>query len=417
MVAILIAARFVSGADSGVSSRVTNEAGRVLVTLSNPYEELTFEPALGGRCVSFRFLDDNEQLIGKGSEAAMFLDHWSKYPWPSGLMRLPYQHEVVKDGETRIGLKQWVVVPPAGGGKGEGATSPELVGLIVRKTVWLDADHDGVQVDHEIENPTRESRGVGLYVQHNFNLRGDIAHDIWYLPSAQGVVYNIQPTEEGGKIYGTDWVLEPTAGWMGVRDHRSRRGLIFAFDYNYLQKIYTCGSTAEWFLETVPVAPGKSFKTTHVIKPVYDFEDFAHASKHIVADIRGTERGKEVEVALDVAAVSQPLSGVILEVTVTGWRSKRNLASETFRLDSLGFDKTRQTFRIPSKGVTDGVVIQATAKGPDFEERFETYYAGNDFEHERRYGFFAVKGGALAGAQADAYIRKPPRKVKHFDKP
>ncbi|MDD5704466.1 MAG: glutamine amidotransferase [Kiritimatiellae bacterium] len=287
----------------------------------------------------------------------------------------------------------------------------------MRKTVWLDAENDGVVAEHEIENPTGESRGVGLYVQHVLNLKGDMVNDTWCLPSSRGVVYSIMPSRQGEKRFGTDWVLDPTAGWIGLRDRGTKRGMVFVFDYNYLQKIYTCGSTAEWFLEMVPVAPGRSFKTTQTIKPVVGFEDFVFASTNVVADIRGQEKGKTVEVTLDLAAISRPLSGVTLEVTVTGWRSKQPLAAQTFTWDRLGYEKRRETFRFAPKAITDGVVIRAVVKGADFQDAFEHYYAGDAFEHERRYGHFATKGGALAGATGDSYALKPPRKVKRFDKP
>lgn len=413
-------------AGPGVSSRVEERGGKSCVILENKFLELTFEPSRGGRCVSFRFLDNNEEVIGKDADGGMFLDHWAKYVWPSGLMHLPYRYEVVKDGDKRVGLKLWVTVPAMGGGKGPSSqessmqlsTSPELVGLVVKKTIWLNADSDAIVVDHAIENPTKESRSVALYVQHIVNLNGDNYNDVWYLPSSQGVIYRIQPTQEGEKSYGTDWVPDPTAGWMGVRDQKTKRGMIFAFDYNYLQKMYTCGSTAEWFLETVPVGPGKSFKTTHTIKPVCDFEDFVYASKNLVADIRGKEAGQEVEVALDLAAVRRPLSALTLEVSVTGWKSKEKLFDQTFKVDRPGNEKVRQTFRFSAKGVADGVVIRVAAKGSDFKEQYQHYYAGDKYEHERRYGYFTTRGGgALAGVKGDSYFVKQPRKAKQYDKP
>ena len=408
---------------AAVTAQVKHDGSKELVVLSNDRMQLTFEPARGGRCVSFSFLDNNEQLAG--NDAGMFLDHWAKYVWPSGLMHLPYQYKVLKQ-DKKIGLEEWVTVPVMGGGKGavtkdasmKIATSPDLIGLVVKKTIWLSEDNDCIVVEHEIKNPTNESRGVALYVQHGIQLNNDKYNDIWYLPSSQGTIYRIQPTGEGEKSYGTDWVLDSTAGWMGVRDQKTHGGLIFAFDYNYLQKIYTCGSTAEWFLETVPVGSGKSFKTTQVIKPVNGFEDFVYASRNIVADIRGKDCGKEVEVSLDIAAVSRPLSGVTLDVSVTGWKSKDKIYAQAYIINQLGEDKVRKTFRLSSHGIADGVEIRVVAKGADFEERYQHYYAGDKYEYERRYGFFTIRGGgALAGAKGDTYFVKQPKKNKHFEKP
>ena len=68
--------------------------------------------------------------------------------------------------------------------------------------------------------------------------------------------------------------------------------MVFAFDYNYLNKTYTSGATGEWFLEPVPIGPGKSFLTTYVIKPVSGFKDFVYGSAALVADIQADEVGK-----------------------------------------------------------------------------------------------------------------------------
>jgi len=412
-------------AAAAVSSRTVNEGGKALVVIANDGLELTFEPARGGRCVRFVFRDNGEQIIGSSGVDGMFIDHWAKYPWPSGLMWLPYDAKMVGDGTTRVGVRLQLMVPAKGGGKGspsrEGSldtpTSPDLVGLVVSKTVWLNADNDVIVVEQEIRNPTAESRAVAPYIQHNLNLGGRRYMNSWYLPSGQGVVVNLQPDAEGGKTIGPDWVLDPTAGWMAVRDRATDRGLLFAFDYNYVQKLYTCGSTAEWFMESVPVGPGKSFATQYLIKPVKGYEDFVYGSRRLVADIRPDEKGGKIHVAHHVAATQRPRNDVQIAFTVTGWKSKQVVAEKRFTVASLGFEKAVQEFDFDPVALSDGVVIKAVVQADRKEERYEHYYAGDKAEHESRYNYFATKGGALAGAKGDAYFVKPPRKRKTFDKP
>jgi len=387
--------------------------------------ELTFEPARGGRCTQFRFLDTGEKIIGDAPVAGMFTDHWAKYTWPSGLMWLPYEYKIVGDGKRKVGIELWVKVPEKGGGKGASSpeasmkipTSPDLVGLIVRKTIWLNADNDLILVEQEIENPTKESRSVAPYIQHNLSMNGSRYNDNWYLPSTRGVVVNVQPSEEGGKAVGPDWVLDPTAGWMAVNDRETLRGMLFVFDYNYLEKMYTCGSTAEWFMESVPVGPGGSFKFHYFIKPIRNFEDIVYGSENIVADIRPDEKDGKVNVALDVAAVTKKLSGLSADFSVVGWKSKEEIARHRIKIATLGFDKVRKVFDFTPKNLSDGVVIKAVVRSGDSEDRFEYYYAGDKEEYERRYNYFATKGGALAGAKGEAYFLKQPRKVKTFEKP
>ena len=409
----------------GVSSRAEDRDGKRYVILANSFMELTFEPARGGRCTRFVLKDTGEQIIGDADVCGMFIDHWAKYPWPSGLMWLPYEYELVGDGKEEVGIRLWVKVPEMGGGKGAAgrqhslkmSTSPDLIGLTVRKTIWLRADSDLIRVAQEIENTTTESRAAAIYVQHNLHLGGTRYGNNWYLPSTRGVECRLQPDEPGGRPIGPDWVLDPTGGWMAVRNRRSSRGMLFAFDYNYVQRIYTCGTTAEWFFEPTPIGPGNSFRTEHVIKPMSGFEDFVHGSRRLVADIRPDEVGGKVRVHHDLAAVSKPLTGVEAELTVVGWKSKETLSTKRVRIGEVGFDKVRSRLELTPKNLKDGVVIRAVVRGRGLEERYEYYYAGDKDEHERRHNPFATKGQALAGAKGDAYFRKPPRKRKTFDKP
>jgi uncharacterized membrane protein len=426
IIAILVSlAASQNAAAEKVASKAETKEGKAYVTIENPFMKLTFTPFQGGRCSKFLFKDTEEEIIGSG--IGMFLDHWAKYPWPSGLMWLPYEYTIVGDGKTKVGIQLWIVVPPMGGGKGASdattsshmETSPELIGLIVRKTIWLNAENDVILVEQEIENPTNESRSIAPYVQHACNMGGVSYNDNWYLPSTQGVVVNIQPSDKNGKVIGPDWVLDPTTGWMAVCDNETKRGLVFAFDYNYLQKIYTCGSTAEWFMESAPVGPGGTFTFYHIIKPVQGFKDFVYASENIVADIRPDEVNGKVRVYHDIAAMRKELSDVDVEFTVISWNDKVEIVKKKMRIDRIGFDKIRQEFEFDPKGLlpNGGVVIQMVVQGADFKNRYEYYYAGDDQEYERRYNFHATKGGALAGTKGKGYYLEPPAKVKTIEKP
>ncbi len=414
-----------SAAQPELSAQTIVKEGNTLVTISNPRIALTFDPARGGRCVECTLRDSGEQLIGRDAVSGMFIDHWAKYTWPSGLMWLPYEYRIVKDGEKRIGIQLWITVPATGGGKGSDTvasslkqpTTKDLVGLVVKKTIWLHAEHDVILVNQAIENPTTESRSVAPYIQHNLNMGGARFYNNWYMPSGQGVVVHIQPDKEGGRNIGPDWVLDPTAGWMAVRHRQSNRGMVFTFDYNYIQRIYTCGMTAEWFYDTVPLGPGKTFKYDYAITPVKDFADFVHASSHVVADLRPDEDGGTVRVAHDIAATTRPLRDVTAQFTVIGWKSKKIIAEKTINIGRVGFEKVRNTFTFTPSALADGVVIKALVRGADFTDRYEYYYAGDQNEYERRYNPFSTKGQALAGTRGDAYLVTPPRKKKAFDKP
>ncbi|MDP7301930.1 MAG: hypothetical protein QGG09_02450, partial [Pirellulaceae bacterium] len=409
-----------------VSSDVLTVDGGQHVVLENRYVRLTFDPARGGRCSKFLFKDNGEQIIGDEDVSGMFLDHWSKFAWPSGLMHLPYQHELVRDGENQAGVQLWIEVPKSGGGKAVRdaaaslriATSPELIGLTVQKTIWLRADSYVVRVEQAINNSTNESRAAGLYIQQNLGMSGAHHGDNWYLPSTRGIEVHVQADQPGGQSVGPDFIPDPVGGWLGAKNRTSDRGLLFVFDYNYLAKTYTSGGTGEWFMESVPIGPGKSFRTEYFVKPVRGFKDFTYGSKRLVADIQAdeTEDG-EVRISHDIASVTQDLNDVSVELQVTGWKSKQRLITKSFRLDQLKKAKQRQQLSVSPETLSDGIVIFSVVRSGTEEDRYEYFYAGDKAERERRSVSFATKGRAVASSRGDAYFRKQARKRKTFDKP
>ena len=408
------------------SSDVRLVNGVQQVVLDNQHVRLTLVPARGGRCSQFLFKDNGEQIIGDDDVSGMFLDHWSKFSWPSGLMHLPYKHELVHEGENQVGVRLWIEVPKSGGGKGERdaaasqriATSPALIGLTVQKTIWLRADSDVIRVEQAIINSANESRAAGIYIQQNLGMSGRRNGDNWYLPSTRGIEVHVQSDKPGGQSVGPDFIPDPVGGWLAVKDRKSDRGLLFVFDYNYLAKTYTSGGTGEWFMEPVPIGPGKSFRTEYFVKPVRGFKDFTYGSKRLVADIQAdeTEDGT-VRVSHDIASVMQGVDDVTVELRVTGWKSKERLVAKSFRIDRLNSAKQRQQFSFSPKMLSDGVVIYVIVRSGTTEDRYEYFYAGDKAERERRSVSFATKGRAVASSRGDAYFRKQPRKRKTFDKP
>ena len=396
------------------------------ILLKNRFLELTFDPERGGRCSQLLIRTTGEQLIGDEDVSGMFLDHWAKYAWPSGLMHLPYKYELVKEGQKRAGVRLWVRVPKLGGGKGSRgrstslkmATSPDLVDLTVRKTIWLNSDNDTIQVDQELINTTQQSRAAAIYIQQNLRISGSHYSDNWYLPSTSGVRVNLQPEKKGGRAIGPDWIRTPVAGWMAVKDRNTQHGMVFAFDYNYLSKTYTSGATGEWFFEPVPIGPGKSFRTTYVVKPVSGFKDFVYGSRALVADIQADEVGQgRVKITHDVMAVGQDQNDVIVELQVIGWKSKMLLAAKEFQVSRLSSKRLRQQLIFKPPTLADGILISAIVRSGKKEQRYERYYAGDRAELEARTNLFATQGGALPSGRGDRYFRPQPIKRKQFDKP
>ena len=410
-----------------VYSKVATSPQGHQVILSNGLLQMTFAPERGGRCVQFEFLDNPEQVIDSNNPySGMFIDHWARFAWPSGLMFLPYQYEIVGDGQDSVGIRLWVTVPATGGGKGNPTketslkiqTAGNLVGLVVQKTIMLKADSDVVHVEMILKNPFSESRSAALYIQNAFNMAGSLYNDVWYMPYPRGVAARIMPNGKGGQgATGPEQIENPTAGWMAVKDTVSRHGLVFAFDYNYLRSLYTCGSTAEWRMENVPLLPHGQFKTDYVIKPVRHFEEFDHASKHIVADIIADETDKGVRVFHDLIATDADHKDVDVSVSVLNWKTKEVEEAFNAHIDVLTSDKKeRQEFSFKPSNLADGLVIKVQVSNSQFSEYYQCYYVGDKEEYERRHHYFAGDA-ALPTAVGTSYYFEPPGKRKSFAKP
>jgi len=418
-------------AADGLSVSESTSGGKRLITLENKFLKLVFDPAQGG--IATQCIDKltGYDITDSKQHRGMFKDHWANYPWPSALMWQPYKAAVHPPENGRAGVTLSLTVPEKGGGKGgsskaapanKAPTPPNLVGLVIKKTIRLEEGSNLITVDHELHNPTAESRSAAIYLQHQATFGGSRDNDAWYMPDTDGIQGIIQLGENLGSI-GKDWVNSPTGGWMAVRDDKTDLGMAFVFDYNYLDRMYTCGSTAEWFYENVSIGPGKSFKTTYYMKPANGFKGFVHASKNIVADIEPDEKDGKIAIAFDLLATRMPLSNVSLDVTVTNWITKKVIAEERVEFGRVSpLKKGRRTISVARpERLSEGMLISVRASGDGFaDDAYEYFYAGDEAEYTRRYKFGRFGAGdaaALAGGGGEGYRRTQPRKRKVYQKP
>jgi len=431
IVALILAVTPALHAADSLSVSESAPDGKRLIALENQFLKLVFDPAEGG--IATQCIDklNGHDITDAKKHRGLFKDHWANYAWPSALMWLPYRAAVHPPKGGRAGVTLSLTVPKNGGGKGgsskmapanKARTPANLVGLVINKTVWLEESRNVITVDHELHNPTGESRSAAIYLQHQATFGGSRTNDAWYLPDTDGIHGIIQLGEGLGSI-GKNWVNSPTGGWMAVRDDKTDLGMAFVFDYNYLDRIYTCGSTAEWFYENVSIAPGASFKTTYYLKPANGFKGFVHASENIVADIEPDEKDGAIEIAFDLLATRGPLSDISLDVAVTNWITKKVLAKSRVAFGTvLPSTKRRKTISVarPDR-LSDGMLISVRASSDGFaDEAYEYFYAGDEAEYTRRYKFGRFGAGdaaALAGGGGDSYRRAQPRKRKVYQKP
>ena len=395
-----------------------DRAGQVV--LENEKVALTFTP-VGGRCISYRMKETGREWIGP-HQLGLFVDHWSCYTWPSGLMHLDYTITTEQSAD-RASVTLSVVVPARGGGKGtanrktslEIATPEALVGLKVSKTVTLESGSDVIRVRQAVENPTARNAAPALNVQNHFTPSDGY---IWSIPAKEGIIGQAKRPGRfapSGKLA----TEEPVDGWLAVGDTVGKGGLLFVFDYNYLERIYSSGSTAEWSLEPVNLPSGQTFETDYLICPFTGMDSLAYANDGLYVGREVTDDARRVRFNFKVAAVDRELPAREMRLTAVSGVTGKVLADTTVRLEKIGRNATPVAFDVPFEGELspqNNIVVKAKIIGPDGKaDAFECNWIGAKSEEMRRYNYGQIGAGAaaLAGVTQDnAYEQKPRPKVR-----
>lgn len=397
--------------------------GKSVYTLENEKLTISLSPEDGGRGIRFYLKDLKRDLVGPDF-LGFFGDHWSKHDWPSGLYLLPYQAEAVP-GKGEAGVKLWIKVPAKGGGKGAKdrvntlkiSTEPEFRDLIVQKTITIKDGSDIVRVDVKITNPTDKPRAFGYYAQQHFLDLADGQYR-WDMPSNDGIVGPTlqERVTQKKRRSGQNWVNTPVAGWMALSSITEKKAMVFEMDYNYLDRLYSSGQTAEWRMESVVAAQGKSFATTYYIYPVYGFERICNAKDGIVAGIRADKKGTEGTATVELCSRFEPRRDLDLNVKVIDLESKNVIAEKNFKIGELK-DKI-SSFEVKFNSGKE-VIFRGTLTGKDLKQVFEYNYLDEKSEYDRRFNYGQIGQGAaaLAGGKELSYSRKPPIKIKKVEKP
>lgn len=418
--AFLAAALFLPGPGRAdpVGYEEFEQDGKACVALENDLYRLVFNPGRGGRCSSFRLKATDRELVYDGKTAGFFQDHFAHQGYPGELLEAAYDYEVTRDGDQAVSIRLWTAATGAGG------RDPLTQGIEVMKTITLTRGHRAVDIVNAFHNPTDRGKNVGMWVQHCFAYGGRRLFDAYYRPSTHGIHVTGKDDKGHGHLfpairdtYSADWVgkskysqaggREPVAGWTAGHDRRSLEGGVFLMDYNYLAVLYNSANsrTTEWWLDPVPLPPGKSWNTRYRFIPVNGFTGFTHAGDSLIANTRIEPGETQVALRHQLAGTTEPPGELRVQTRLWGIRSGRETALETLVVTGVGLEPVTvlQTWDQPQ---TEPLVARVTIGGRGFEEAYEVL-------HE---GAFAAVGIDGAGEQAE-YLVPRPRKEKVFLRP
>ncbi|MCG2660530.1 MAG: glutamine amidotransferase [Kiritimatiellae bacterium] len=418
LLAVSLAMSGASGGEPVLTQEESNEGGRRLVVIANDLYRLTFDPALGGRCTSFLIKATGREWVYDGKTGGLFQDHFAHQGYPGELLKSAYEYRIERDDDQSISICLWTIA------KG-GADGRDLLtkGLRVEKRITLRAGRRDVEVVNTFSNPTRESKNVGLWVQQCFNYAGDRLFDLYYRPSSHGI--SLTGRDDKGvahylpglvDVYSQDWVgpshysdaggRKVIVGWTAGRDRHSNEGAVFLIDYNYLQVLYNCGGrTTEWFMDKVPLPPGKSWSTGYTIIPVNGFTGFSHASRRLIANTEVMPEGGRVRIAHAFAGGCEPAGAITVSTRIYGVRSKKEASLAPLKVEGVGLEPMGVT-QVWASAQSEPLVIRVAVEGQDWKEHYEYLFEG------------AFGGEGIQGAGQTAEYETPrPAKKKEFLKP
>lgn len=370
---MLVFSAFFSSIASGAVTVSPEPTGAALV-VENEYLHLIVDPSRGGAVVSFVHKPTGRDVVRRDTKhLGLFMDHLWGQTWPGELLEVPYESQVVKNGQDEAIVKVWRTVS----GEWQGVQQKIIQGLVIEKTFTVPAGMDAVFCHVAVRNPQPAGRLPAYWMQHVFYAGGDYdaTTDVFYRPSTRGVRASWQGSRQ------EDFLRDATAGWSAAVDKPKGQGLVFLMDYNDLDMLYNCGgnSTLEWMYDKIPVPAGRSWETDIVLIPTEGLREFAHASRAFIAGMEVQRSGNTLTLTHQLRAALHPVQNLTLSVKVVGAADRRETVVPPLAVGGLttALKTVPQTVEAAAADPL-AILVGATGKadGREFSESYFAFYAG-----------------------------------------
>ena len=276
------------------SARLTDD-GKII--LENEFFQITFEPQKTGRATNLFFKPWSINLTTKdgffvdsfreiGGEGKLF-DFGFLYP------DYPYQAEILSDSENLAKIRFSLKIDEI---------YPDYSGWIFQKEYSLKKGEPFIYVSIRMINNGNEKKKFAYRPSHLVHFENQT---VWYyVPDISGILIDYDPPigSDGRGSHGL-FTLYPSGAWIGCIADTIQKGIVFEFDWKYLDSIEAwlssrAGSVAQWFYRIFMLSPGQSWETNYVIYPVQGLFNISGAKSGIVGSLMiGTknETGKPVQ--------------------------------------------------------------------------------------------------------------------------
>ncbi|HEY3416103.1 MAG TPA: hypothetical protein VGM23_04375, partial [Armatimonadota bacterium] len=367
-----------------------DHGGVTHLRVKNEFFDLEFAPEKGGTANSFKTRYSPNEWIYPGGW--MFMDRFVGENWPGPLSQSRYDYRIVARGPDKAVVEFQCTTKD---------------NITVFKHFTVAADSPVIQVSYGLMNQSAQPIVCGLWPQSVMYVSGSQEYNRLFRPSSGGI--NIAGWDEKTKqMVGDDYVKAPYAGWTAAMNTRTREGLVWLVDYNWLKWLYNCppASTVELVYEAAPLPKQTKWETEYDVLLVKGFTGVCHASANLIADMQlgPSAAGDTLAITHTLGrSTNGEITDAKLTATLRGVDSKEAYPLPALEVGNLSWEpKTlMQSIKanLHQRLVCEVALTGTGADGKPIKETYSYYWPG-------------LTGGAPA-----AYTRTPPRKMKVFPKP
>ena len=304
------------------------------------------------------------------------------------------------------------------GSDNSGLISKLLSNLTLRRTVTLKTGQPFFRFDFEFINNDTNAKRPTFWV-HNVSYTGRGGKETVVRPTDRCLSAIGGDQESYAGPQGQQFVDFFNQGWTANISKERREGIVYLFDYDYVEQLYNCfenqaasGST-EWWYDSILVFKDKPWKGRVYILPVIGLERIDYANRFFICGLEPKHETGRLTVDIGVTSSYESAAKVTFAITAAADLQKPADARPTITLppvefDGLAIQPKRETVAIDCTDADPILLsIKAFVELPDgkletFE--FQRFFTG---EYKFKGNTTDVVPGAPPLVKLDRKVRKP----------
>lgn len=279
--------------DSRSALQVTvDEDGDVAVVCDTESIRMTILPGYQACISNFVFKPSGNDIFQRMSikflKAGMGLlqDNFWEQDWRYSEFRHKwYDFKIISRGPEELAVKFWTTSVGWLQANDSGVISDLLSNIKIEKYLRMPVGKPFFMMDYRFSiDMSKDETGHAKMPQfwwHNGSLFTDDVSDEYQRPHILGIA---EQTPKGHTVSG-DYVYSHNLaeGWSAHTSPRTKEGIVYLMDPQYLQCIYNCGnSTCEWFGDNMLITRKRPIDTRVYILPVIGIDRVHFADPHMI---------------------------------------------------------------------------------------------------------------------------------------